>query len=178
MCINLAARCNEIGISEEDAFRQQLCKDIEIKLKEFNLKLIHEILPCNYNLVKWKIKDSTICDICSSEHTIEHLLFDCHRAVYLWKCFDNVYRMKINFSNIVCGVQRVDKHIQVIVTLLAFLLYKEWLVSSIENHQRNINFPHHFFVYELRLRNNIYCTNGVNINIYPLIEYLEKEVES
>ena len=137
---------------------------------------MYGILPCNYNLVKWKIKNCALCDICDSEHTLEHLLFDCHRAVYLWNCFESVYIVKINFSNIICGVQSDDKHIPIIVTLLGFLLYKEWLVSSLENHRRNINFPHHFFIYKLGIRNKIYCTNGININIYSLIEYLEKEV--
>ena len=37
----------------------------EIKLKEFNFKLLHGILPCNKNLKRWWIKDSEQCDVCS-----------------------------------------------------------------------------------------------------------------
>ena len=177
MCANLSTICHEIGISENDVFQRQLCKNIETKLKEFNFKVLHGILPCNDNLLKWKIKDSNACDICNSKHTIEHLLFGCHRAVHLWECFESVYRIKINYNYIVCGIETGDKHIPVIVMLLGFLLYKEWLVNSLENQRRSNNFPYHYFIYELQLRNRIYCTNGKNINIYPLIEYLQKEID-
>ena len=93
---------------------------------------MYGILP--YKQVKWKINYCTLCDL---EHTLEHLLFDCHRAVYLWNCVESVCRVNINFSNVVYGVQTDDKYIPIIITLLGFLLYKEWLVSSLEYHQRH-----------------------------------------
>ena len=44
-------------------------------MKEFNFKVLHGILPCNLNLMRWKIRDSHECDICGETQTIEHLSF-------------------------------------------------------------------------------------------------------
>ena len=45
----------------------------EIKLKEFNFKLLHGILPCNMNLKRWRVKESEQCDVCNMPKKIEHL---------------------------------------------------------------------------------------------------------
>ena len=66
MCPNLHHMCTLSDISVECAFRNQLCSGVEIKLKEFNFKVMHGILPCNSNLKKWKLKESDVCDICNS----------------------------------------------------------------------------------------------------------------
>ena len=39
-------------------FMKKVLLEKEIKLKEFNFKLLHGILPCNKNLKRWQIKDS------------------------------------------------------------------------------------------------------------------------
>ena len=56
---------------------KKIVKEKEIKLKEFNYKLLHGILPCNKNLMKWKIRMSAECDVCQQQQSIEHLLFEC-----------------------------------------------------------------------------------------------------
>ena len=56
---------------------------------------------------------------------------------------------------------------------LAFLLYKEWSFMSLENKNRRVDFPYHFYINELKLRYKIYCTNGMDLNLYPIIEILE-----
>ena len=33
--------------------------------------------------------------------------------------------------------------------------------------------PYHFYINELKLRDKIYCTNGMHLNLYPIIEILE-----
>ena len=50
MCLNLHHMCTLSDISVECAFRNQLCSGVEIKLKEFNFKVRHDIFPCNSNL--------------------------------------------------------------------------------------------------------------------------------
>ena len=55
----------------------------EIKLREFNFKVLHGILPCNKNLKQWKVRISDHCDVCGQIQTIEHLPLTCLR---LRKC--------------------------------------------------------------------------------------------
>ena len=49
----------------------------EIKLWEFNFKVLHGILSCNKNLKQWRIVDCDKCDVCDEIQALEHLLFQC-----------------------------------------------------------------------------------------------------
>ncbi len=174
MCPIVSELCSR-HMSIEDVFRNQLCSRIEIKLKEFNFKVIYNILPCNVNLVNWRIKDSDKCDICASEHTIEHLLFNCKRSAYLWKVVKDVYHIDVTFGTIVCGLNKINSNLSHTITLLSFLLYKEWLIHSLENTQRCLGFPFHLYIGELQLRDNIYKWNGLDIDLIPIIQYLKEK---
>ena len=62
---------------EMQAFVAKVVQEKEKKLKEFNFKLLHGIMPCNKNLFRWKIRPHDICDVCQEIQTIEHLLYNC-----------------------------------------------------------------------------------------------------
>ena len=174
MCPYIFQLCNELNITAEHVFKQQLCSRIEIKLREFNLKLLYGILPCNVNLVKWRKKDSDLCDICDCVQTIKHLLFDCHRANILWKLVEATFDITLKYCNIVCGIENISSDICNIVTLLSFLLYKEWLLCSLESKSRSIKFPFQLYIYELSLRKNIYLASHMsNDCIDTVIQCLE-----
>ena len=55
------------------AFSRIVSHEKEIKLKEFNFKVLHGILPCNRNLMRWKIRHDDKCDVCGQTQSIEHL---------------------------------------------------------------------------------------------------------
>ncbi len=175
MCPIVSELCNEMEVTVEDVFKNQLCSQIETKLKEFNFKVMYNILPCNVNLVKWRIKNSDTCDICDSQQTIKHLLFECHRASYIWNVIADVFHIDIMFGNIVCGLGEFDSHLCHTITLLSFLLYKEWLIHSLDGKRRCFNFPFHFFIGELQLRDKIYkCSGHHDHNLTPIIQRLEE----
>ena len=44
---------------------------------------------------------------------------------------------------------------------------------SLENKNRCLDFPYHVYINELKLRDKIYSTNGMDLNLYPIIEILE-----
>ena len=91
---------------------------------------------------KWRLKESGICDIKNSKQTVGHLLFECHRAVKLWHLVEDAYQIRVYFRNIVSGLRDYD----LVITLLVFLLYKEWLLMSLENRARCVEFPYHFYI--------------------------------
>ena len=70
----------------------------EIKLKEFNFKVLHGILDCHVNLKRWKIKDNDECDVCRLPQTIEHLLFTCRYVAPLWRIVDTVFSNSLDQS--------------------------------------------------------------------------------
>ena len=66
-------------------YTERVWLEKEIKLKEFNFKVLHGILPCNKNLKQWRIRMSDCCDVCGEIQTIEHLLWNCRYVRSLWK---------------------------------------------------------------------------------------------
>ena len=129
-------------------------KEKEIKLKEFNFKVFHGILPCIYNLAKWKIRSQPQCDVCNESHTIMHLLYDCHYAKCMWAIVNATFGLNITYEQVLGLDLLFDKND--IATLVCFLIYKEWLVLSLEHKKRTPPFCRNRFEYELNTRLMIY----------------------
>ena len=88
--------CNDEYVTR-NAFVKKLLKEPEIKLKEFNFKILHGILPCNSNLKKWKIRSVDVCDVCNQIQTIEHLLYGCCYVKPLWQRINAGSRFRWTF---------------------------------------------------------------------------------
>ena len=120
-----------------------------IKLREFNFKLFHGIQPCNVNLRKWGIKISNECDVCGMpQNNRTFKLFSCDYVRPLWRVVQSVFDIIISFESIL-GVDNI-------VTLVSFLIYKEWLVLSLENKSRRSINTLQYFRNELSTRMTIY----------------------
>ena len=137
---------------------EKFCLEKEIKLKEFNFKVLHGILPCNKNLKQWKIRMSDCCDVCGEIQTIEHLLWNCRYVGSLWKIVENVLDTKLNFD-IILGINNSCKE-PYVLTLVSFLVYKEWLMLSLENKFRNNRIVLEYYKHELVLHLKIYERSG------------------
>ena len=136
------------------AFLTKVVQEKEKKLKEFNFKLLHSILLCNKNLMKWKIRLNSVCDVCDETQTIVHLLYDGYYVKLLWKVIDNVYKTKVTFKQIL-GLDELFDH-SAVTTIMCFLIYKEWLLLSLENRKRKSVRALDFFTNEINLRVQIY----------------------
>ena len=113
--------------------------------------------------------------MCRLPQTTEHLLFTCRYVAPLWRKVDSVFDINVSFETIL-GVNDFCEYDN-IVTLICFLIYKEWLVLSLENKSRKSNIMFLYFKNELITRLRIYekCTKlSVKeiANIDALIEYL------
>jgi len=130
----------------------------EIKLREFNFKILHGILPCNLNLFRWKIKYSSLCDVCQEIQTIEHLLFECTYVKPLWDKISSTLGTNVNY-NVILGLDsKCD--VDLIVTMICYFIYKEWLLLSLEDKCRKKHIDLNFYKDELKLRLQIFkqCT--------------------
>ena len=155
---------------EVKIFSSKINGEKEIKLKEFNFKMLHGILPCNANLSKWKIKQSSECDLCLAPQTIEHLLFDCEHVKKIWNIVNRAFDIDVTFHYILGSC---DPSHNEILTLVSFLIYKEWLLSSLENKKRNTYLSLPIFKYEMELRLEIYSMcKSINPRHLTNIEHL------
>ena len=62
----------------------------DTKLRNFQFKLLHHILPNNKLLHKMGIKNSALCNFCNQEEdSILHYLWGCPVAKRFWTSFNN-----------------------------------------------------------------------------------------
>ena len=61
-------------------FANKIIAEKEIKLREFNFKLLQDILPYNNNLNRLLKSNSDKCDVGGERKTIEHLLYTCNHG--------------------------------------------------------------------------------------------------
>ena len=125
-----------------------------------------------------KLEAELVCDICNSQQTVEHLLFECHMATRLWHLVEDDYQITVYFCNIVCRLRDYDLIFNHVITLLAFLLYKEWLLMSLENKVRCVEFPYHFYISELKLHEKIYLIGLFKIFLRWILRILNTQRES
>lgn len=160
----------------ENAYKVKVKLEKEIKLKEFNFKMIYGILPCNKNLCKWRIRSTDTCDTCTEVQTIEHLLFQCQYVKPIWKKVDSIFKVNLTFYKILGLDSNFD--LNSVVTLVSFLIYKEWLLLSYKGHRRSNTLSFTYFKHEMCLRLKIYSkcisiSKSHQDNIQLLIESLE-----
>jgi hypothetical protein len=69
-------------------------------LRNFQFKITHRVLACNYNLKIWKVRENNCCDNCGEVDTIEHMLCECVEVNTFWKRIFNWWasNMKIWFE--------------------------------------------------------------------------------
>ena len=147
----------DISVSNEDVFIAKLVNIKEIKLKEFNFKVLHNILPCNANLAKWGKIDHDTCDICNELQTIKHLLFDCNYVKPLWKIIESILHCNITYSNILCGFNNNNSQFcNYLSSISAFVIYKEWLLLSLVGKGRQPVCNIALFEQEISFRLDIY----------------------
>ena len=132
----------------------------EIKLREFNFKIIHNILPCNEMLHKWTIKQDSKCDLCDKVQTIRHLLFECVFVKEVWVLVERMLDCKITYDDILCGFEN-NLIANYVSNIAAFTIYKDWLLYSLKGEKRSNRVSKLFFEHEPNLRLKIYEQAGL-----------------
>ena len=76
---------NDITIEEWKTYNKKLSHIKEVKLKDFQFKILNRILVTNRFLFKIKRIETDKCSYCNKEsESIAHLLFDCEKVKEFW----------------------------------------------------------------------------------------------
>ena len=110
-------------------YLQKLCYIYVPKLREFNFKLLNNILPCGLSLSKWKNMIAS-CTVCHKIETVKHMLFECSRIKCLWEKIALIVDIPISWKHIICGFPKYDvgtklKRFNLFVTIVAYSIFKE-----------------------------------------------------
>ena len=160
---------NDNNINFDQAYLRKIKQVKEYKLAEFNYKVLHDILPCQKKLKLWDKANDDTCDVCPEIKDMIHLLIKCPYAKAIWTSVEAALDIEVTAHCILLGHE--NKDINFIISLIAFLIYKEWLLCNKNNAKREHINTSNFLSTEIRFRRDIY--NGLKwqhiveaLNIY------------
>ncbi len=100
------------------------------KIKEFNYKLMTNVLICGNLVCKWNTDVSEKCDVCSEINTVKHMIYDCSRVRNIWHKISEVIRCDISWKHIVIGIKGSSilcRTYNTIIAITAYTIYAEWV---------------------------------------------------
>ena len=121
---------------------------------------------------------------CQEEENISHLLYFCVHVKPIWEIVNNVILPGefISHDMVMFGYE-TDSVINHLISIIVYFVYREWLVCSFENRQRQQQACLKSLVNYLTIRRNVYskCSHkiwvDVCIRLNCLISYIEYEYE-
>ena len=128
-------------INFTSVYNNKVTKMSDVKLAETNFKILHNILPCGENLVKWKKKNDDKCSLCCEKETIIHMLYKCKYVNPFWRIVEDALSIVIDIESIFLGIdEHIDKiNLNTCISVIVYVIYKSWLESSLTDKARNLN---------------------------------------
>ena len=119
-------------------FTQQIQKYPIKKIAEFNLKLIHNILPCSAAVAKWNKNVLSTCSYCNVRDDICHMLYSCQLIMQLWQMFSSVMQIRVEWKHLVLGYKvyedgKVYKEINFLLSYICYSIFKYTIGCRINN---------------------------------------------
>ena len=112
------------------------------KIRQFCLKMIHNLLPFKINLCRWKLATDTSCMFCEEEETFVHIMLQCTHVSNFWvKVIDFVHLMfkikiPIDEKTLLIGYHINDKKftvINLIIVVAQYAVYKSYIMYKMHN---------------------------------------------
>ena len=85
--------------------------------------------------MRWKKKSSILCQFCDVEETIQHFLFSCTYAKTIWQDLEQITATNIDLQDVILS-DSLNHAEMFVISLIAFFIYKEWLLCSLDNRPR------------------------------------------
>ena len=146
----------------EPVFNFKLSHMKNNKIRQFNFKLIYNILPFKDNLFKWKISSNVECKFCHNNESLMHNLLHCPKVKNIWgkvkylmdECSGTEVVIDERLLLIGCGIEQ-DKFlfINLIIIFLEYAIYKVYLI---ENYHKQ-NLTPSFIIREFKNEFQAYC---------------------
>ena len=170
------------SISWHKIFKMAHIISNEPYLHSFQYKILNRILNNNYNLYKWKLKDSPICVYCDEIDTIEHHLFHCVRSSLFWtrlqKWICNAFKVKHETEFTICEIlfgTGIDTNLKTAYNYCKnfIVLIGKWYINYIRSENKTLIFEEYLAILQAKLK--IYVTK---FNCPKTYERVDSEIQN
>ena len=118
----------DINVNWSNVYKRNL-KDIkDNKLKQFNFKLLYNLLPVKRKLFLWQLCNTDTCEACTCREDLYHALLTCKLNTYFFvKLVDlikHVYNVDLEIDSFSLLKIHEEKNIDDILTIAFWSIYK------------------------------------------------------
>ena len=166
-------------IDWKTVFQRNLKNIKENKLKQFNLKLLYNLIPTKRKLFLWQLSNSDTCEVCNTKEDLIHAFLYCKLNLSffekLFTMVKRVYKVDPCFDVNILLKNYKEKQIDDIITIALWSIYKMLILRNEygkEERKKKLWFT---FLKELKLRihiNNAFLKKGKK-EMYNLPAILE-----
>ena len=106
-------------------------------------------------MYNWEKKACFKCDVCDSVQSVNHLIYECPYVKHIWNIIEMSLGIHIDFKLLLIGIDK-NSHLNELLSIIVYCIYKEWLHQSFENHYRDPETILKKLKYDLYAKNTIY----------------------
>ena len=128
----------------ERIYKQKVKNIFPIKVKEFNFKLLHNIVPCGLILSKWQPTVSKRCSLCNEIENTKHMLYKCEPIQEIWQAISRILKFQITWKNIVCGFPKylesskaIDEY-NIIISIVTYAIFLQNSMCKFNEKANNV----------------------------------------
>lgn len=146
----------KLNITWKRCFERNMVLVKENKLREFNFRVLYNLLPVKRNLCKWNMIDDAKCLICQEDEDIIHALVTCKLNRQFWSYIiwmtQKVFRKRIDINVDLLMKNNDYEDIDDFINIAFWSVYKLILIRNykgVDNRESSLKYV---FVAELRKR--------------------------
>lgn len=141
-----AKRSKEFNIWNDqwkNIYTAKIINAFDKQIAEFNDKLLHNQLNCNYNVNKWNKDVGRNCVSCEQIENIEHLIYGCSETKRIWEKVSGILKLNITWKTIAVGFfyefTDTTKILNNVISFVGYKIYKYKKKCRLQNEIPNEN---------------------------------------
>lgn len=103
-------------------YQRRLKMMCDTKVKDFNFKLFHHIIPCNYYLSNFTNKNEQ-CNSCGQREDIIHMLYSCQYKAHIWNIIGEHLNIEMDFQTLLGGSDNISDNLNTVINYLAYYIF-------------------------------------------------------
>ena len=97
-------------------------------MKEFNFKILYNLIPTKRNIFLWKLRNDDICEVCKSVEDLQHTFVYCQLNHYLYSKLKHMilkkFDLELPLSDDILLKLYSDSTIDDIITIALWSIHK------------------------------------------------------
>ena len=151
----------------EEFFIRSIVKVKENELKEFNYKILYNLIPTKRNLFLWKLRNEDICEVCKTVEDLQHTFIYCQLNHYFYSKLKYMilkkFDLELSLNDDILLKLYSDSMIDDIITIALWSIHKLVMLRNVTGKDDREKKLWHLFCNEISIRleiNKVYEKKG------------------